>query len=74
MLVWRRLSLAAFYDMGSLTPNYSDITLATVRNSAGAGVRYNTPVGPVRLDVGFPLDRRPNESKYRIHLTFGYVF
>jgi len=74
MLIWRRLSLAAFYDMGSLTPNYSDVTLASIRNSAGAGLRYNTPVGPVRLDVGFPLDRRPNESKYRVHFTFGYVF
>jgi outer membrane protein insertion porin family len=74
MLIWRRLSIAAFYDMGSLTPNYSDVTLTTIRNSAGAGLRYNTPVGPVRLDVGFPLDRRPNESRARLHFTFGYVF
>lgn len=74
MLIWKRLSLAGFYDMGSLTPNYSDTTLNSIRNSAGMGVRYNTPVGPVRLDVGFPLDRKPNESKYRVHFTFGYVF
>lgn len=74
MLIWRSLSCAAFYDMGSLTPNYPDTTLTTIRNSAGAGLRYHTPVGPIRLDVGFPLDRRANESKYRLHFTFGYVF
>jgi outer membrane protein insertion porin family len=73
-LIWRHLSLAAFYDMGSLTPNYSDITLVDVRNSTGLGLRYNTPVGPIRADYGFKLDRRQGESVGRFHFTFGYVF
>lgn len=73
-LLWKHLSLAAFYDMGSLTPNYSDITLVDVRNSAGIGLRYNTPVGPIRADYGFKLDRRQGESIGRFHFTFGYVF
>ncbi len=73
-LLWKHFSVATFYDMGSLTPNYSNITMVDIRNSVGLGLRYNTPVGPVRLDYGFKLDKRSNESVGRLHLTFGYVF
>ena len=73
-LLWRHFSLAAFYDMGSLTSNYSNITWFNTRKSAGLGIRYNTPVGPLRLDYGFKIGRRPGESVGRLHFTFGYVF
>ncbi len=72
--IWRNLGIAGFFDMGSLTSNYPDITWAQVRKSAGIGVRYNTPVGPIRADYGFKLDRKPGESVGRFHFTFGYVF
>ncbi|MBL7685782.1 MAG: BamA/TamA family outer membrane protein, partial [Deltaproteobacteria bacterium] len=33
-----------------------------------------TPVGPIRLDYGFILDRRTGENTGRLHFTFGYFF
>ncbi len=70
-----RFALAGFFDMGSLTDSFSAIGWdTTVRRSAGLGIRYITPVGPIRLDYGFKLDRRAGESRGRLHFTFGYVF
>jgi outer membrane translocation and assembly module TamA len=41
----------------------------------GAGVRVTTPVGPLRLDVGYPLDRVPRQSQtLRVYVTVGYPF
>ncbi len=71
---FNNFQLAAFFDVGSLTNTFSQISTKSIRTSAGVGVRYLTPVGPLRLDVGFPLDRKPTEDHYRIHFTFGYVF
>lgn len=68
------LKLAGFYDMGTLTEEFNDISKETWRNSAGAGLRYMTPVGPIRLDYGFVLDQKENEPGQRFHFSFGYFF
>jgi outer membrane protein insertion porin family len=44
------------------------------RRSAGLGLRYQTPVGPISLDYGFKLDRRHNESIGRVHFSIGATF
>lgn len=71
---FKNFQVAGFFDVGSLTNDFPQINASSIRMSAGAGIRYLTPVGPLRLDWGFPLDRKPNESKSRVHFTFGYVF
>ena len=41
----------------------------------GLGFRYFTPVGPLRLDVGFPLDRREGiDDSYQIYISLGQAF
>jgi outer membrane protein insertion porin family len=70
----RSFSVAAFFDMGTLTNTFSEIGWESFRKSAGLGLRYITPVGPIRLDYGFKLDRKDGESIGRLHFTFGYVF
>lgn len=73
--LFNRFSWAFFFDMGSLTNDFSSISWDnTVRKSAGFGLRYVTPVGPIRADYGIKLDRKAGESFGRFHLTFGYVF
>ena len=73
--IWRTLQWAFFLDMGSLTDSYSAIGWSTtVRRSFGFGLRYMTPVGPIRADYGIKLDRKPGESFGHFHFTFGYVF
>lgn len=71
---FKSFQLAAFFDVGSLTNNYAQISTKSVRMSSGVGLRYVTPVGPLRLDWGFPINGRPQDSRSRVHFTFGYVF
>lgn len=59
----RFLRLVAFYDAGNVydVPS-TQFDLGELRQAAGVGIRLLTPVGPVRLDWGFKLDRRDGES------------
>lgn len=59
-------ALATFCDMGDVSPNLGDIRLTHLHLSCGAGARYDTPVGPVRLDVGYrvqPLQVLPFKNE-----------
>jgi outer membrane translocation and assembly module TamA len=33
-----------------------------------------TPFAPIRIDVGYPLDRRPEDRSYRFHFSIGQIF
>ena len=73
--LWRWLGGAVFFDTGAVTARVSDLSVDELRSGVGAGVRLATPVGPLRLDVGYPLDRVPRQDqKPRIYVTVGYPF
>jgi outer membrane protein assembly factor BamA len=60
-----------FYDGGSVlvdTYRFED----SYRDSAGFGLHYLTPVGPISIDLGIKLDRKTsrNESPYVLHFSF----
>jgi translocation and assembly module TamA len=57
---WR---VAAFYDAGNSLDSLSE----PLKNGAGIGVRWQSPIGPVRVDLAKPLD----DSGFRIHFTLG---
>ena len=48
-------ALATFCDMGDVSPNQADIRLTHLHLSCGGGLRYDTPVGPIRIDVGYRI-------------------
>ncbi len=54
---------AIFYDIGSLYEEIDNFGDGDVFSGAGFGVRIKTPIGPVKLDMGFPLDDVPGERK-----------
>lgn len=66
-----------FYDGGAVLINQPGVNIADpYRDSAGIGLRLNSPVGSLRFDVGFKLDRKNfgpglNEGAHAIHLRFG---
>jgi outer membrane protein insertion porin family len=71
--VWG-LAGAAFADGGALYLRERVLSVAEFRESAGPGLRYQTPIGSVSLDYGFKLDRRRGESAGELHFTIGNVF
>jgi outer membrane protein insertion porin family len=70
----RRLSVAGFLDAGNVYRLVGDLTLSDLRYSAGPGIRYRSAVGPIRVDWGFKLNRRPGESASHLHVTVGHAF
>ena len=73
--VIRNLEIAAFADAGSLSRNEADLfNMDDLRYAVGMGLRYQLPVGPLRVDYGYNPDRRGGEKAGALHLTFGFAF
>ena len=66
--------LALFVDAGSVWSHGFPNAVFDLRESAGLGLRYTTPIGPVSFDYGWKLDRREGESSAEWHFTIGSVF
>jgi outer membrane protein assembly factor BamA len=63
---------AAFIDAGSVGETSGDT--GPMRFGVGPGLRYASPVGPLRIDVGFNPDRRPGERHMMIQISVGMAF
>jgi len=72
-------SAVGFVDAGNVFPKASDLDFTDLRPSAGFGVMYKSPVGPIRVDLGFNLDPRelvPGTLERRsvLHILLGQAF
>jgi outer membrane protein insertion porin family/translocation and assembly module TamA len=72
--IFGKLSGALFLDFGNVFDDAFTYRLGDLRYAGGPGLRYNTPIGPVRLDVGFILDRRTGEDFGRVEFSIGQAF
>jgi outer membrane protein assembly factor BamA len=67
-----------FVDGGNVFKRVSDMDLAALRAGVGFGVRYRSPFGPLRLDLGFPTERRivggQLEKGYQLYFSMGHAF
>jgi translocation and assembly module TamA len=68
------LGAVAFLDGGTVYAQADDRLFQDLMWGTGAGLRYFTPVGPIRLDVALPLDRRPGDSAWQLYLSLGQSF
>lgn len=68
------IGIVAFLDGGNVWVKAEDINPGDFKYTAGFGLRYNTPVGPIRIDYGHKLQREPGESKGEIHFSIGHAF
>jgi outer membrane protein insertion porin family/translocation and assembly module TamA len=80
--IWGDLSGVLFADAGNVWNNAWDFNLNDLRYDVGPGLRYNTPIGPVRVDLGYQLnpipglliDGREQKRRFRFHFSIGQAF
>jgi len=65
---------ALFYDSGKVFPSPQDFRLSGWYSSVGVGLRYITPVGPLRVDYGYKLKKVSSQGRGRFHISFGFPF
>lgn len=73
--IGKDFGLVLFYDVGNVYkkayPNFED----GIRQSVGLGIRYYTPIGPVRLDLAFPLNKRSHiDNSLEAYFSIGQSF
>ncbi|HXE31393.1 MAG TPA: BamA/TamA family outer membrane protein, partial [Terriglobales bacterium] len=69
------LGVALFYDGGNVFSHLGFHNLgAAYTNSVGIGLRYQTPVGPIRIDLGHNLNPLPGVSATQLFITLGQAF
>jgi len=72
--LWGALGVVGFLDTGNVFEHVGDIDLGGLRSAAGFGIRFGSPFGPIRADLGFKLDRHAGERLSAFHLSFGQAF
>ena len=63
-----------FLDFGNVWPSWQDLDPSQAKLGAGVGIRYLSPIGPLRVEIGWKLEREPGESPYAVFLSFGNPF
>ena len=71
-----------FFDAGNVWADSFGFRLGDLRYAVGPGLRYQTPIGPVRFDVGYQLNPipgllvngAPQSRRWRIHFSIGQAF
>jgi outer membrane protein insertion porin family/translocation and assembly module TamA len=77
-----RLGGVLFLDGGNVWEDAWTLQLDNLLYATGAGLRYDTPVGPIRLDVGYQLNAEPGlvvggeprDRRWRLHFSIGQAF
>lgn len=68
-----QFGIVPFIDAGTISPQPLP-TLSELRVGAGLGVRYYSSFGPIRIDVGTPLNPQPGDSRIGVYVSLGQAF
>jgi outer membrane protein insertion porin family len=63
-----------FFDAGNVFTAEEDFTFSGIRTSAGGGVRWYSPIGPLRLEIGYNLDPELDEPSSNVEFSIGTMF
>jgi len=78
----KNLGGVLFLDAGNVWAESWSIRLNDLRYAIGPGIRYQTPIGPIRFDLGYQLnpipgllvDGEPQTRRWRLHFSIGQAF
>jgi len=68
------LAGAVFYDLGNVFSRRSEFNIFDFRGATGLGLRYRTPLGPLRFDLAWDLDSQTRRGRPLMFITIGNVF
>ncbi len=71
------LGLVLFTDMGNVWNAWSELKDFSLLPSVGVGLRYVTPIGPLRVDIARRLDQEPMyslENRWALHISFSEAY
>jgi outer membrane protein insertion porin family len=76
---WKKMQFVWFVDAGNVFRRADDIQLDELRLTSGVGVRYRSPIGPLRVDWGVKINTRllltgSRESASVLHVSLGQAF
>lgn len=78
LAVWREFGAALFVDGGNVFDRVTEFDWTELRGATGFGIRYGSPIGPIRVDLGFKMDRRvigtELEPRLALHFSIGQAF
>ncbi len=63
-----------FFDAGNAYAEDQNYSFRNMRTDAGFGIRWNSPMGPLRFEWGFPLDPQPGDDPVVFNFTVGSFF
>jgi outer membrane protein assembly complex protein YaeT len=73
-IFYKNFGLVLFFDGGDVTDKIGDFKLSNYQYSIGLGIRFNTPVGPIRLDYGKCLKNPEPNDRGRLYLGLLHAF
>ena len=65
------VKFVAFYDIGNAFDDDVDIEFDGLRQAVGWGIRWRSPIAPIRIEIGYPIDREEGEDSMTTHFSFG---
>jgi outer membrane protein insertion porin family len=63
-----------FYDLGNAFDDNESFNFSDLRQAYGWGIRWSSPLGPIRIEIGYPISRKPGEDSVVTHFSFGAPF
>lgn len=72
--IGKDFGLVFFYDIGNVFENALPDFKDKWRQSAGFGISYYTPIGPIRLDLAVPLNKRHIDNRLEAYFSIGQSF
>ncbi len=66
--------IAIFLDVGNVWERHNAFDVSDVRIGGGGGLRFITPLGPIRFDLGYKLDKKSDERRREVHFELGASF